>query len=245
MFTNGTLITQKLLQKCFKNISNQITPNIFLGNQNASHNKKHLLELGITHIIRVGKYLEDHYKDTFKYLSIDILDTSEEKIYGYFHIVYKFIEECISTNGKVFVHCYAGVSRSATLVCSYLMKKNQIDRRSALKMIAKEREIIDPNSGFIRQLDEYYLKEVSNQIKVPRKYRNRSYCTYNFHKDGKSSIKLSVSNPKTKKIHDKKFNTKNISSKKLSLVENKIKLYRVLDQRYEDCKKLSRDEIRI
>ena len=52
--------------------------------------------------------------------------------------------------GKVFIHCYAGVCRSATLVISYLMKKNNIDTQVAFKIVEKGREIIYPNEGFFK-----------------------------------------------------------------------------------------------
>ena len=53
--------------------------------------------------------------------------------------------------GKVFVHCYKGVSRSATIVIAYLMLKCNIDLEDAVKMIRAKRKI-HPNDGFIRQL---------------------------------------------------------------------------------------------
>jgi len=245
MFSNGLLITDDIISKCCKNNANQITPEIYLGNRNASKNKKHLLELGITHIIRIGTDLEDHYKDTFEYLSIDIEDDSFEKIYGFFHVTYAFIEKCISSKGKVFVHCRAGVSRSATLVCSYLMKKKQIDTQTAIKIVIDGRDIIHPNSGFIRQLDEYYMKEISNLIITPKRYRNRSYCSFNFNQDMKSKIKLSVSKPRTRKITDKVINTKNPNTRRLSLENHKVILYRIIDSRYSKINHLTKEEIKI
>ena len=90
-FSNGKEITENLLASCCREISSEITPNIYLGNENVAKNKKHLLEKGITHIIRIGDKLIDHYKNDFTYLSITIKDVDEEQIYGYFNVAYNFM----------------------------------------------------------------------------------------------------------------------------------------------------------
>lgn len=63
-----------------------------------------------------------------------------------------FIESCRSQNGKILVHCNAGVSRSASIVIGYLMKKQQCSFKSAYEKVKSKRECIQPNSGFLEQL---------------------------------------------------------------------------------------------
>lgn len=53
--------------------------------------------------------------------------------------------------GKVVVHCYQGVSRSATIVAAFLMLKRGMSAEEALKTLRKKREIF-PNEGFLNQL---------------------------------------------------------------------------------------------
>lgn len=50
------------------------------------------------------------------------------------------------------MHCFAGVSRSTTILTAYLMKKNQWRLREALSLVKKQRSVIGPNKGFILQL---------------------------------------------------------------------------------------------
>jgi protein-tyrosine phosphatase len=49
----------------------------------------------------------------------------------------------------------AGVSRSATIVLSYLMKHHNLHLDEALNLVRDSRPIINPNHGFRAQLSEY------------------------------------------------------------------------------------------
>jgi atypical dual specificity phosphatase/dual specificity phosphatase 12 len=58
------------------------------------------------------------------------------------------------------VHCYAGISRSASIIISYLMKKYNWSYEKAYNYVKNKRPIINPNRGFKKQLIQYenYLK---------------------------------------------------------------------------------------
>lgn len=55
----------------------------------------------------------------------------------------------------------AGVSRSATLVIAYIMKKYSMPLEQAKRLVEEKRPFINPNPGFIKQL-ELYDKELSD-----------------------------------------------------------------------------------
>jgi Dual specificity phosphatase, catalytic domain len=53
------------------------------------------------------------------------------------------------------VHCLMGISRSATVVCGYLVATMKMTPDEALAAVKAKRGIVCPNMGFRRQLEEY------------------------------------------------------------------------------------------
>jgi len=54
------------------------------------------------------------------------------------------------------VHCHAGVSRSASIVVAYLIKKHGWNPVQSLQFVKQRRERVKPNAGFWNQLNDYY-----------------------------------------------------------------------------------------
>lgn len=53
------------------------------------------------------------------------------------------------------VHCFQGVSRSATVVCAYLVATTSMTAESSIAHVQSIRGVVSPNNGFRRQLDQY------------------------------------------------------------------------------------------
>jgi protein-tyrosine phosphatase len=53
------------------------------------------------------------------------------------------------------VHCQMGISRSATVIIAYLMKRFKWSYGMARDYLRECRPSIYPNSGFVRQLKEW------------------------------------------------------------------------------------------
>ena len=94
----------------------------------------------------------------FKYKTVSVLDVPWEDIQKYFASSRKFIKTALNNGGVVFVHCYAGVSRSAAIVCAYLMHEKKLSMFAALSAVKQKRPCAFPNPGFQRQLLEYEKK---------------------------------------------------------------------------------------
>ena len=73
----------------------------------------------------------------------------------------EYLEECIafisefSEITNVLVHCYAGMSRSTTIVIAYLMKLYRWGYDATLHFVKFKRVIANPNEGFANQLRGY------------------------------------------------------------------------------------------
>ena len=53
---------------------------------------------------------------------------------------------------NVFVHCFAGVSRSSSIVIAYIMYKYKLTLEEAFQYVKSKRPIVQPNPGFMQQL---------------------------------------------------------------------------------------------
>jgi len=61
----------------------------------------------------------------------------------------------------VFVHCHAGISRSATICIAYIMKTMQWDLSRAYEFVKQRRPCISPNLHFMGQLLEFQKRLLS------------------------------------------------------------------------------------
>lgn len=143
-------------------MSEIITRFLYLGNQEDSENYELLKKKGITHIINATSHIKNSFPSKFTYLRIPILDSNGQNITSYFDATYKFIEDARKKGGRVLVHCYAGISRSATIVTAYIMRKHYSTSSSVLKILKMKRPIVNPNKDFREHLLKYEKYLIKN-----------------------------------------------------------------------------------
>jgi hypothetical protein len=94
-------------------------------------------------------------------LRIAVDDNAHNDIKRHFAKCFQFIDAQLSQSkvhakkNKILVFCKAGMSRSATIVISYLMKTFSMTTEEATTFLKKKRPLIQPNNGFLKQLKEY------------------------------------------------------------------------------------------
>ncbi|KAJ7185749.1 hypothetical protein C8R46DRAFT_982515 [Mycena filopes] len=94
--------------------------------------------------------------ETFIRHQILLDDTEEQDVLVHFIPAITFIQSELDKGRGVLVHCQAGMSRSVTLVAAYLMYTQNIDPQAALDVIRNARPNVEPNPGFLLQLEIFH-----------------------------------------------------------------------------------------
>jgi len=167
---------------------------LFIGDFAAASNLYKLKSQGISHILTVAGHLNPVFPKMFKYKVVKVDDLPSTNLSPYFEEVIKYIEEA-RTHGGILVHCFAGVSRSATCVIAYLMAKFNAPFEDCFTYLSSKRNIVFPNIGFQRQLQNFetYLKTHPMKLELFQERRSpiRNSITSSSH------IRSSSATPKT------------------------------------------------
>lgn len=138
---------------------NKITTNVYLGSyKRGALNFKGLKKNKITHILTVGNDMSpEPFPNDFVYKIVVIHDSPDADISIYFDECIDFIKNAIKQNKKnrILIHCWAGISRSATITIAYLMKEQRLPLIEAMETVRESRYIINPNKGFKKILENY------------------------------------------------------------------------------------------
>lgn len=127
---------------------------LYMGSQDAAEDTDILHKHSITHVLSLGvkPIILD---ETLTHMYVQLLDLPESNLISSLDQCFTFIDNAIQTGGCVFVHCNAGISRSASVVIAYLMKKQGMRYQQAFLYLKEKRTTISPNPGFAQQLKDY------------------------------------------------------------------------------------------
>jgi len=133
----------------------EIIDNLWLGSIKSASNRKALEKRNIETIVSAVLGASAIYFFDFNYERAKLRDVENEDIITEIKRLLPIIHQDLQENKGVLVHCFCGVSRSASLVAAYLMKYNDMTLKQALKFMKDKRDIINPNEGYIKQLQEF------------------------------------------------------------------------------------------
>ena len=130
-------------------------------------------------VINVSPGISNFYSDEFQYYNIDVEDLNQASMAPHFEAFYRLVTT--NPGKKIFVHCFAGKSRSASLVLYYLIKQYNWTLEYAINYLKERRPSININCTFIEEIErlisdpstqsgiEQAIKKVSKKVLISDK----------------------------------------------------------------------------
>lgn len=147
----------------------QILPFVFIGNERDAANRELLERSKVSHVLNVTSHVPLHFENEARngitYKRLAATDSCSQNLKQYFEEAIEFIESARISEGKVLVHCQAGVSRSPAIVIAYLMARFNLTLMAAFDFAKSRRNIVAPNLHFMGQLLEFETKCVAGEAK--------------------------------------------------------------------------------
>ena len=140
-----------------------LTDFLYISGYKTASTASDLQNLKITNIINCsGDLCENLSFSGIDYLTLNIRDNVSENIECLFFKCINYINEAKEKKGKVLIHCYKGVSRSVSVLISYLIYLNKWTYDEAFDFVQSKRAIANPNIGFYLQLKTFHKRITLN-----------------------------------------------------------------------------------
>jgi protein-tyrosine phosphatase len=129
----------------------EIAPRLYLGACIDAYDLKLVQRLGITHFLAVGEELDEKFPPS---LRIPIKDSFCTDLLSILDEAVDYIDTVLAQPANILlVHCFFGVSRSASVIIAWWMRTKKIKEfEVALSEIRIIRPCVKPNMGFAHQL---------------------------------------------------------------------------------------------
>jgi dual specificity MAP kinase phosphatase len=134
----------------------RVTGELWIGGQPRGAGMKTLRSHGITAVVNMRSeydYPELAKIHELKYLRLPTEDNGTPTLADLAKGV-EFMTDEIEGGGRVYVHCWEGIGRSATMAAAYLVSKGSTPEQ-AWKKIRKVRPFIQPTAAQIKCVEEY------------------------------------------------------------------------------------------
>lgn len=133
----------------------QVLDFLFIGSLRTAQEQRVYDDLQITRVVTCGLGMSITLGEGMDQLLLGLADTVDANLSGHLQKGVDYIADAKAKNEKVLVHCFAGLSRSASLVCAYLMREYRWSFEKSLDFIRLARPNACPNDGFVKQLEAF------------------------------------------------------------------------------------------
>jgi protein-tyrosine phosphatase len=128
---------------------------IYLGSLRTAQVLEVYEDLNIKWVLTAARDLSVKLSTEMEQLELRVDDLPGEDMRPFFAEAFQFINVARMRGEGVLIHCFAGLSRSVTVTCAYLMHTMGWTRDKAMRHIRKYRPAANPNEGFMRSLKEF------------------------------------------------------------------------------------------
>lgn len=135
----------------------QVFPRIWIGSYETAQDQRFMRENRIGLIINCTQHVPSPFKDDIPTYRVPVDDSPEwgDLLKSHVYHTSKLIHHILTKTSKsVLVHCHAGVSRSSTVVASYLILEKGYTSEQAIRQIQTHKpETFRPTPVFRRVLE--------------------------------------------------------------------------------------------
>lgn len=131
--------------------ADEVLPGLWLGDARAAGDRALLSRLGVRRVVQAlpGR---PPFVGEREYLVVPAADEPSFDMRPHLEAARRFVDESLARRWPVLVHCHAGISRSATLVAYFLMRRFGWSAERAVAFVRSRRPVVRPNPGFAAQL---------------------------------------------------------------------------------------------
>mgnify|MGYP000882964228 CR=1 FL=1 len=136
---------------------------LYLGDRHDARDRSTFEDLGISWVINATTDIANFFEHEtingrpMRYMNVNLNDAEGVDLMRHFADTNRFLMKCKRSGGKALVHCRAGMSRSTSIMCAFLMFNETWRLTDALDYCRKKRFICDPNIDFRLQLALYEI----------------------------------------------------------------------------------------
>lgn len=139
----------------------EIEPGLWIGSLADSKDREFVDSEGIRLIVNCTYNLPRHFKGEVAYVTVPVRDNRIDvpKMSRHLPEAVAAIQKHRRRGDPVLIHCFAGISRSATVCAAYLMAEKDLTVPEAIQYIRDQKpETFGPRPVFKKSLDDYHYQ---------------------------------------------------------------------------------------
>ncbi len=135
--------------------SDEVITRVFVGDIRASVDYEALRTNMISHVLNVTNFpldtvtMANYEKLNIRFAQVMMEDSPYFDLRKNIFAAVSTVRSALDDDGRILVHCTAGISRSATVVAAYMIEHLEYSAESALRRLKSKRPGVFPNSGFV------------------------------------------------------------------------------------------------